>query len=136
MCGCLLHVPYWGPGLKLRYMPWLEIKPATLWFTGQWSVHWATPARAIHDNLIQWPISPNWHHRYLSLYLSYIVLKDVHLLTWVLKHSQIELLPQMPLEKYDSLGQWIFLLRRKVSLPVPSLGFKHWSHSDWYVKLF
>ena len=40
MCGCLLHVPYWGPGLQPRHVPWLEIEPATLWFTGQHSIHW------------------------------------------------------------------------------------------------
>ena len=46
MCGCLLHTPYWGPGLQPRHVPWLGIKPVTLWFTGQHSIHWATPARA------------------------------------------------------------------------------------------
>ena len=29
MCGCLLHAPYWGPGLKPRHVPWLGIEPAT-----------------------------------------------------------------------------------------------------------
>ena len=29
--------------------PSLEIEPATLWFTGQHSAHWVTPARAIAD---------------------------------------------------------------------------------------
>ena len=46
MCGCLSHTPYWGPGLQPRHVPWLEIEPATLWFTGQHSIHWATPAKA------------------------------------------------------------------------------------------
>ena len=44
--GYLSHAPKWGPGLRPRHMPWLGIKPATLWFTGQHSIHWATPARA------------------------------------------------------------------------------------------
>ena len=34
------------PGPQPRHVPWLGIEPATLWFTGQHSVHWATPARA------------------------------------------------------------------------------------------
>ena len=46
MCGCLLHTPYWGPGLQPRHVPWLGIKPVTLWFTGWCSIHWATPVRA------------------------------------------------------------------------------------------
>ena len=46
VCGCLSRAPYWGPGLKPRHVPWLGIEPATLWFTGRRSIHWATPARA------------------------------------------------------------------------------------------
>ena len=42
VCGCLLHTPNWGPGLQPRCVPWQGITPATLWFTGQHSVHWAT----------------------------------------------------------------------------------------------
>ena len=38
--------PYWRSGLQPRPVPWLGIEPATLWFAGQCSVHWATPARA------------------------------------------------------------------------------------------
>ena len=38
--------PHWGPGLQPRPVPWLGIKPPTLWFTGRHSIHWATPARA------------------------------------------------------------------------------------------
>ena len=34
ICGCLSQAPYWGPGLQLMHVPWLGIKPATLWFTG------------------------------------------------------------------------------------------------------
>ena len=30
-----------------RHVPWLGIKPATLWFTGRCSIHWATQARAV-----------------------------------------------------------------------------------------
>ena len=46
MCGCLSHTPYWGPDLKPRQMLSLGIKPATLWFAGGHSIHWATAARA------------------------------------------------------------------------------------------
>ena len=46
MCGCLLCTPFWGPGLQSRHVPWLGIQPVTLGFTGQHSIHWATPARA------------------------------------------------------------------------------------------
>ena len=49
MCGCPPHAPHWGPGLQPRHMPWPGIKPVTLWFTGQCSIHWATPARATVD---------------------------------------------------------------------------------------
>ena len=44
---CLpLTCPLWGPGLKPKHVPWLGIEPVTLWFAGQHSIHWATPARA------------------------------------------------------------------------------------------
>ena len=33
MCGCLLHILYWAPGLQPRHVPRLGIEPATLWFT-------------------------------------------------------------------------------------------------------
>ena len=46
MWGCLLHVPYWGPGLQSRLVRWLGIGPTILLFAGQHSVYWATPARA------------------------------------------------------------------------------------------
>ena len=35
-----------GPGPQPRHVPLLGIELATLWFTGQHSIHWATPARA------------------------------------------------------------------------------------------
>ena len=45
MCGCLSHGPPWGPGPQPRHAPWLGIEPATLWFAGLRSIHWAIPAR-------------------------------------------------------------------------------------------
>ena len=45
MCACLLCAPYWGSGLPPRHVPWLGIKPVTLWFAGQCAIYWATPAR-------------------------------------------------------------------------------------------
>ena len=50
MCGCLSHAPYWGPGLQPRHVPWAGIEPATRWFIGWHSIHWATPVRADSRN--------------------------------------------------------------------------------------
>ena len=50
MCGCLSCTSYWGPGLQPRHMPWLGIEPATLWFAGLHSIHWATTARATSEH--------------------------------------------------------------------------------------
>ena len=52
MSGCLSCTPSWGPGLQLRHVPWLGIEPVTLWFTGLYSIHWVTPARATYGLLI------------------------------------------------------------------------------------
>ena len=41
MCGCLSRAPYWGSGSQPRHVPWLGIEPATLWFAGPRSIHWA-----------------------------------------------------------------------------------------------
>ena len=30
-----------------RHVPWSGIEPRTVWFTGQHSIHWATPARPV-----------------------------------------------------------------------------------------
>ena len=40
-----LTCPLLGSWLQPRHVPWLGIKPVTLWFTGKCSIHWATPAR-------------------------------------------------------------------------------------------
>ena len=45
MCGCFSRTPCQGPGLQPRHVLWLGIKLATLWFAGQCSIHWATPAK-------------------------------------------------------------------------------------------
>ena len=36
----------WPTTQAYALMPWLGIEPATLWFAGRHSIHWATPARA------------------------------------------------------------------------------------------
>ena len=64
MCGCLLHAPYWGPGLHPRHVPWLGIELVTLWFTGWHSIHWATPVSTEKEFLpsktsTQWEGRPN-----------------------------------------------------------------------------
>ena len=51
MCGWLSCAPNWGPGPQPRHVPWLGVEPVTLWFAGQHSVHWATPARAIYISI-------------------------------------------------------------------------------------
>ena len=45
ICGCLLCVPYWGPGLQPRHVPWLGMELVTFCFAGRHSIHWITPAR-------------------------------------------------------------------------------------------
>ena len=45
MSGCFLRSLCWGPGCQSRHEPSQGIQSATLWFTGQCSNHWATPAR-------------------------------------------------------------------------------------------
>ena len=39
MYSCLLHTPYWGPGLQPRHVPRQGIEPVTLWFAGPRSIH-------------------------------------------------------------------------------------------------
>ena len=51
MCGCLSHTPNWGSSWQPRHVSWLGIEPGTLWFSGQRSIHWATPARTIFEFL-------------------------------------------------------------------------------------
>ena len=43
----LVSQPHRGPSPQPRHVPRPGIKPATLWFTGRHSVHWATPAWAV-----------------------------------------------------------------------------------------
>ena len=70
MCDCLPHTPHWGPSLQPRHVPWPGIKPATLWFAGRHSVHWATPARALNSlfsNLIFLLLPISLHLKILCL---------------------------------------------------------------------
>ena len=41
--GCLSHDPNWRPGLPPRHVPLTGNQPETFLFTGQCSIHWATP---------------------------------------------------------------------------------------------
>ena len=63
MCGCLSCVPHWGPGLQSRHVLWPGIKPATLWFIGPCSIHWATPAKAQQRILKIFTLHSSWHFR-------------------------------------------------------------------------
>ena len=47
MWGCLSCAPNWGPGPKPRHVPWLGIELVTVWYVGQHSIHWASPAQAM-----------------------------------------------------------------------------------------
>ena len=49
MCGCISHVPHWGPGPQHRHMPWLGIEPVTPCFARWHSIYWAILARAVYD---------------------------------------------------------------------------------------
>ena len=55
MWGCLSCTPYWGPGPQPRHVPWMGIGAATPCFSGQHSVHWATPGRADINNFLPKP---------------------------------------------------------------------------------
>ena len=50
----LSHAANQGPGLQPRHVPWLEIELAAFWSAGQYSIHWATPARAIIRHFKRW----------------------------------------------------------------------------------
>ena len=67
MCCCLSRAYYWGPGPQPRHVPWLGIKPVTLCFTGQCSIHWATPARAdfgLYQGTYKYSWSASWKFNY------------------------------------------------------------------------
>ena len=76
MYDCLSCTPYWGLGPQPRHVPWLGIGLATLWLTGQHSIHWATPAKANFSSIL-WLSS-------ISLCKCPIVVLSTHLLmdTW------------------------------------------------------
>ena len=68
--GCPSHAPNRGPGPQPRHVPWLGIKPATFWFTGRHSIHWATPARALMKSLkltSVWRKYERWMNNQLTL---------------------------------------------------------------------
>ena len=58
MCGGFSCAPLLGTWLttQARHMSWVGIKPATFWFTGQQSIHWATPARAQYS-IFEWKLA-------------------------------------------------------------------------------
>ena len=75
------------PGQKPRHVPWLGMEPATLWFTGWHSIHWATPARA-QFILNKWNNFLEIHSYLLRAYLcAGIVLSTGHIVVVILDFS-------------------------------------------------
>ena len=68
MCGCLSHAPHnREPGPQPSHVPRLGIKPATLWFAGQHSIHWAIPARAADISLCV-KMEYHYHNNFVLLH--------------------------------------------------------------------
>ena len=60
--------PTGEPGLQLRHVPWLGIKPVTFWFTGRHSNHWATAAKGGKWWWLWWRgvVVGKWRQQYLN----------------------------------------------------------------------
>ena len=97
MCGCLLSTPYWGPGSKLRHVPWLGIKLATLHFTVWRSIHWATPARAVG---LTWSGQLSWVHTPLRL----------HLLLWGHRLYYSHRIPGVPMTVSERIQMGVYVV--------------------------
>ena len=85
-CVVASHTPPTGdlacnPGMCLR----LGIEPATLWFTGRCSIHWATPARAEGEFLNVFLVD------FMTLEFWYFLFPNAFLYKclpyWMLEHS-------------------------------------------------
>ena len=77
--------PLLGNGLQPRRMPWLGLEPATLWFPGWHSIHWATSARTSLTLLIR--PHPIWH----ILFTTYILLSHKsHIVIRYTSHHTIQ----------------------------------------------
>ena len=63
VCRCFSHVLYWRPGPQTRHVPSLGIELVALWFAGQHSNHWATPARAYYFSLSERGLRPGIFRR-------------------------------------------------------------------------
>ena len=85
--GCLSYASYWGPGPQPRHVLRLGIEPATLWFTVQCSIHWATPARAwlalFNSAPSTWP-GIQGAFKCLSKWINQRVFLRIHLYSWLL----------------------------------------------------
>ena len=79
MSGCLSRAPFWGPDLQPRHVPWLGIEPATLWFAGPHTVHWATPARAetFSKKIVFSDISINMEFLQIDISVDMMLLKSL-----------------------------------------------------------
>ena len=72
-CSCLSYTPNWGPGLKPRHVSLLGIEPVTFQFTGWWSVHWTTPARA-HFSTLNDEQHYLWNNLHFILFLCFFII--------------------------------------------------------------
>ena len=70
MCGCLSHVPHWGPGWQPRHLPWLGIEPVALWFTSWRSMPGQIP-RLLKASIASLKFDPRVHQHLVSLCLYY-----------------------------------------------------------------
>ena len=105
----------WAPGLQPRHVPWLGIEPATLWFTGQHSVHWATPARAAV--LFRIALQDTYQSQTLSVFgTSYYLFLHQHLML-----CKLNVLP----------ARWHF--EEVCSSDFHESGLQHWGGSHWEI---
>ena len=85
--GYLSHNPNWGPSPQPRHVPWSGIEPATFWFTGWHSIHWATPARAQYSPLMQYIYWGTFFPHYLKQFLNSLILMPFSVSAIFLFHS-------------------------------------------------
>ena len=106
MCGCLSCTPYWIPGPQPRHVPWLGIKLATLRFSGQHSIHWATPAR----------------ERIFCLFLSFFLFSVCFCFSFCLVTTRVCLLSEYKSCQRHNTDDWTYLCSNETL--IMDLGFE------------